>query len=193
VPNRPNRWTRARHACVPILALAMAAPVIAAEPAAADPGWTPIIAKLVNFALLVGLLVYFLRGFIVAYLRSRGEAIRQDLTDAAALRASAEQQLLGVRLRLTALPAELDALRRRGQDELAAELVRIREVSAKEQERLVDRARRDVELQFRVARRELIQHVAELSMTLARARIEREMTADDQTELIDRYAAQVQS
>jgi F0F1-type ATP synthase membrane subunit b/b' len=67
------------------------------------------------------------------------------------------------------------------------------EVSAKEQERLVDRARRDVELQFRVARRELIQHIAELSMTLARARIEREMTADDQTELIDRYAAQVQS
>ena len=193
MPNRPNRWTRARHAFVPVLALAMAAPLIAAEPAAADPGWTPIIAKLVNFALLVGLLVYFLRGFIVAYLRTRGEAIRQGLTDAAALRASAEQQLLGVRLRLSALPAELDVLRHRGQDELAAELVRIRDVSAKEQERLVDRARRDVELQFRVARRELIQHVAELSMTLARARIEREMTADDQTELIDRYAAQVQS
>jgi F-type H+-transporting ATPase subunit b len=153
----------------------------------------PTIAKVVNFATLVGLLVYFLRSPLVTYLRTRGETIRKDLVDAADLRASAERQLSEVRARLAALPAELEALTRRGQDELGAERVRMTDATAREREKLVERTRRDIDVQFRLARRALVTHTAELAMTLARARVEASVTGDDQTRLIDRYAAEVRA
>ena len=127
------------------------------------------------------------------YLRTRGETIRRGLTDAAALKASAEAQLAQVRVRLSALPAELDALRRRGQDELADERVRLADATAREKQRLIDRTHREIDLQFRIARRQLLEHSADVAMRLARARIERDITPEDQTRLIDTYASEVRA
>jgi ATP synthase B/B' subunit len=83
--------------------------------------WVPAIAKFVNFAMLAGILVYFLPTPIATCLRNRSETIRKDLVESAALRSSAEKQLADMRTRQAALPAELEALKRRGQEELAAE------------------------------------------------------------------------
>ncbi len=163
----------------------------AIDAAEAEGGWNSTIAKAVNFALLVGLLVYFLKAPVAAHLRTRSETIRRDLTDAAALRATAEQQLIDVRARLAALPAELERLRRRGQDELADEQTRLAEATVREKQHVLERTRREIDLQFRVARRRLLEHAADLSIALARARIERDITADDQARLVDRYAAEV--
>jgi F-type H+-transporting ATPase subunit b len=156
-------------------------------------GWSSTIAKAFNFAALAALLVYFLRTPIASYLRERDETIRKDLTEAAALRGTAEQQLADVRQRLTTLPAEVDALRRRGQDELAQERARLADATTRERDQVIDRTRREVDLRFRVARRDLLEHVAELSMQLARTRIEREITPDDQQRLIERYATEVRA
>jgi len=161
--------------------------------AEASSGWSGTIAKTVNFAALAALLVYFLRTPFVGYLRDRGETIRKDLTDAAALRQAAERQLADVRQRLSALPAELDALRKRGQDELAQERVRLTDATARERASVLERTRREIDLQFRVAHRELLERAAELSMQLARTRIEREITPDDQRRLIERYATEVRA
>jgi F-type H+-transporting ATPase subunit b len=151
----------------------------------------PTIAKVVNFSVLVGFLVYFLRAPIVEYLSSRSTTIRKDLSDAKALRTSAEEQLASVRARLAELPAELKALEARGRDELARERDRLKVATAQERERLLERARREIDLQSRVAHRELVEHVADLAVSLARTRIERSMTADDQTRLVERYTAEV--
>lgn len=164
-----------------------------AEGAENHDGWAPTIAKAVNFAALAGLLVYFLKSPIASHLRTRGETIRKDLVDAATLRQTAEEQLAGVRARLTALPAELEALRRRGEEDLAAERIRMADATAREKQHVIERTRREIDLQFRVARRRLLEHTAELSMRLARSRIERDITPEDQTRLIDRYAAEVQA
>lgn len=153
-------------------------------------GW-PVIAKIVNFAALVGLLVYFLRRHVALYFRTRSDAIRRELVDAAALRTSAEQQLAAVRARIASLPAELEALGRRGQEELAAERVRMQDATAREREQLVERTGRDIDRQFRLARRALVEHTAVRAMALARARIERQITPDDHARLIERYSAEV--
>ena len=97
----------------------------------------PTIAKIVNFAALAGILVYFLRSPIGTYLRTRSETIRKDLVEAAGLRSSAEKQLDDMRTSLARLPAELDELKRRGQEELAAERVRMKDATARERERLL--------------------------------------------------------
>lgn len=164
-----------------------------AEAAETHDGWAPTIAKAVNFAALAGLLAYFLKSPIASHLRTRSETIRKDLVDAAALRQTAEEQLAGVRARLAALPADLEALRRRGEEELADERIRMADATAREKQHVIERTRREIDLQFRVARRRLLAHTAELSMRLARTRIERAITPEDQTRLIDRYAAEVQA
>jgi F0F1-type ATP synthase membrane subunit b/b' len=161
--------------------------------AEAEGGWGRTVAKTVNFAALAGLLGYFLRTPFVDYLRRRGETIRRDLTDAAVLKSAAETQLAEVRARLSALPAELDALRRRGQEELADERVRLADATAREKQRVIDRTHREIDLRFRIARRQLLEHSAEAAMRLARARIERDITPEDQTRLIDTYASEVRA
>jgi F-type H+-transporting ATPase subunit b len=156
-------------------------------------GWGATFAKALNFIVLAGALGYLLRTPAVGYLRTREETIRRGLTEAAALKSSSEAQLAQVRTRLSALPAELEALRRRGDEELAGERARLAEATAREKQRLIDRTRREIDLQFRIARRQLLEHSAELAIRLARTRIERVITAEDQTRLIDQYAAEVRA
>ncbi len=165
----------------------------AAEGAEHADSWMPVIAKTFNLAILIGVLTYFLRPYAVTYLRTRGETIRKGLVDAAALRVDADARLAEVRARLTTLPGELSALRQQGTDELAAERVRLAEATKVARERVVAQTRREIEMQARVAHRNLIEHTAELSVAVAKARIAREMTAADQSRLVDRYASEVQS
>lgn len=170
-----------------------------AEPADAhaaeshDEGWMPTVAKVFNFLALVGILIYFLRSPITAHLAARHATIRRELVDAQTLRQSADQQLASVRTRLAELPGELEALQARGMDELAHERARLQATTVAERAKLLERTRRDIDLRFRVARRDLVEHTADLAVRIARSRIEQEITADDHTRLVDRYAQEVRS
>ncbi len=153
--------------------------------------WASTIARIFNFSVLVGVLVYFLRAPIRQYLSGRHGTIRQDLTDARATREAAEVRLAAVRARVAELPGELAALEMRGREELARERERMKAASAAEREKLLERTRREIDLQFRVARRDLVEHTADLAMTIARRRIADGMTPDDHERLIERYQAGV--
>lgn len=184
---------RSRLLCALALMLFAATPAFASEGAAADAGWAPAIAKFLNFAVLAAAVVYFGKGPIGEYLRTRSTTIRKDLVDSKSLRGNAEQQLAAVRQRLSQLPGELQHMRQRGEEELAAEKVRLADATAQEKQRVLDQTRREIELQSRLARRQLVEHSVELSMTLARKRIEKDITADDQARLIDRYSSGVRA
>jgi F-type H+-transporting ATPase subunit b len=192
-----NRTLVTRAALATLLAAVLLVDDASASSAAAaaeggDSLW-PTFWKIVNFSILVGGLVYLLRKPIGLFLTQRVESIRRDLVDAAALRTTAEQQLTTVRARLAELPAELDALRRRGKNELEGEYVRMREATAREREKLLERTRREIELQSRLARRQLFEQTTEAAMRLARTRIEHTITPEDHSRLIDRYAAEVRA
>ena len=160
--------------------------------AAVDTGsWLTTFWKVANFVLLIGALVYFLKSPVGTYFRGRHTQIRQGLADAASLRTEAESRLAEVRARLAELPGELDALTRRGREELALEERRLAEATAGARQRLLERTHRDIDARSQLARRELMQHTATLAVQLARRRIERDITADDQVRLIDRYATEV--
>jgi F-type H+-transporting ATPase subunit b len=148
-------------------------------------------AKLLNFAILVGALAYFLRGPIAAHLASRSEQIRQDLVTAAEMRAAATAQLAEIDQKMRALPGELEALKRQGAEDVKAEQVRIAETAVAERARLLDQTRREIDMRMRVARRELTEHAAALAVGVAEQRIRRAITADDQIRLVDRYASQL--
>ena len=157
----------------------------------ADEGILPSIARLFNFLLMVGVLVYFLKPPVAAYLASRSTQIRQDLVTAAELRATATAQLARIEEKLQTLPSELDALKARGAEDVKAEQARIAEAAAAERERLIQQTRREIEMRLRVARRDLTEHAGRLAVGIAEERIKRSITPDDQLRLLDRYTAQL--
>ena len=154
-------------------------------------GPLPTIARLFNFAVLAGLLVYFLRTPLGSYLRSRHTEIREDLVKAAETRAAATAQLAAVQQKVQALPAELEALRAQGAEDVVAERERISQATATERERLLAHTRREIDMQLRLAKRALIEHGAQLAVDVAQTRIVNTITPEDQLRLVDRYAAQL--
>jgi F-type H+-transporting ATPase subunit b len=149
------------------------------------------VAKLANFAILAGVLVYFLRTPTSAYLASRATAIRSDLVAASEMRATATAQLADIERKLQTLPAELEALKRQGAEDVVAEQARIAQAAAVERERLIQQTRREIDTRLRVARRELTEHAAQLAVQVAEARIRRTITPDDQLRLVERYTTQL--
>ena len=149
------------------------------------------IAKVVNFAILGGILVYFLKTPISTYLDTRSTHIRQDLVTAAELRSTATAQLADIDRKLQALPAELEKLRVQGEQDVKAEQARIAKAAADERERLIAQTHREIDARLRVAKRQLTEHAADLAIKIAEERIKRTITSDDQLRLVDRYAAQL--
>ena len=144
-----------------------------------------------NFIIFVGVLYYFLNKPLRDYLASRDSAIRKDLVEAAALRTAANEQLARIDAKLQALPGELTALRTRGAEEIKAEEQRISDQAAADRDRLLDQTRREIDLQVRLAKREILEHAANLSVQLATERLKKEVTPADQERLVDRYLSQV--
>lgn len=145
----------------------------------------------VNFAILCGVLYYFLKTPLTTYLKDRGDTIRRDLVEAASLKSTATAQLAEIDRKLQALPGEISALRARGQAEVAAEEQRIAQQAAAERDRLLEQATRDIDVQVRLAKRELTEHAADLAVQLATDRLTQETTAADHARLVDRYLEQV--
>jgi F-type H+-transporting ATPase subunit b len=163
----------------------------AAEEEAHAGGFSALLWPVANFAILCGTLYYFLNKPLSTYLTDRSSTIRKDLVEAAELKASAAAQLDTIDQKLKALPGELDALRKRGAEETTAEEQRITGAARAERDRLLEQARREIELQTRLAKREILEHAADLSVQLATDRLKQEVTPADHARLVDRYLEQV--
>jgi F-type H+-transporting ATPase subunit b len=186
-----------------VMVMVLAVPAVAAAqehaPASAQPenagehaaeehgGLSALLWPTANFIILVGGLWWFLKQPVAAYLADRHSSIRKDLVDAANVKAAAAAQLSEIDRKLQALPAELDALTRRGAEEIAAEEKRIAAAAAAERDRLLEQTRREIELQVRLAKHALVEHAADLSVQLASERIQNTITPADQDRLVDRY------
>lgn len=144
-----------------------------------------------NFIIFVGILYYLLNQPIREYLATRDATIRKDLVEAAELRATATAQLEAIEKKVQALPGELAALRTRGAEDIKVEEQRIAAQAAADRDRLLEQTRREIALQVRLAKKEILVHAANLSVQLATDRIRTEVTPADQDRLIDRYLSQV--
>lgn len=177
------------------LAAQPAEPAAASQPAAEDAphgrGMVDDIARLFNFVLFAGVLVYLLKSPLRKYLSDRGTQIRSDLVNAAAMREAAAAQIEEIDKKMKALPAEIDSLHAQGAREIAAEEARIQAAAAAERERLLEQARREIDLRVKVAERDLVSHAADLAVGVASERIKKHITDEDQNRLVDRYVKQL--
>ena len=144
-----------------------------------------------NFIIFLGVIYYYGNKPFSEYLANRNATIRKDLVEAAELKSMATAQLQQIEQKLQALPGEISALRTRGAEEIKNEEQRIAAAAAADRDRLLDQTRREIDLQVRLAKREILEHAADLSLQLATDRIRQEVTPADQSRLVDRYLQQV--
>jgi len=173
----------------------LAAPAFAAESSGHEQSIGEMILHMgwpvANFIIFVGVIYYFGNGPMKEYLATRSATIRKDLVEAAEIKAAATAQLAAVEQKLQALPGELAALRTRGADEIVSEEKRIAAAADAERERLLEQTRREIDLQVRLAKKDILEHAADLSVQLAGERLKKEITPADQARLVDQYLSQV--
>ncbi len=156
----------------------------------AESPWASV-ARLFNFAILAGGLFYLLRSPLMGFLEQRGVTVRSELTTAAALKREAAAQVEQIEAKMQALPGEIEALKRRGAEEIAAEEARIHALAESERRRLLDHAKREIDMQLRIAERDLKKRAGELAVSVATERVKRTITDTDHVRLVERYVAQV--
>jgi F-type H+-transporting ATPase subunit b len=149
------------------------------------------IARLFNFAILAGGLFYLLRSPLMGFLEQRGVSVRSELKKAADLKKEAARQIAQIDEKMKALPGEIDALKRRGAEEIKAEEARIQAQAESERRRLLDQAKREIGTQLRIAERDLKKRAGELAVEVATERVKRTITERDHARLVERYVSQV--
>jgi F-type H+-transporting ATPase subunit b len=169
-----------------VVASAVAA-VASGEPAAGhgtSVPWWEIFKQAVNFAILAGVLVYFLKKPLSSYLKERSELLRRSIEEAAKARADATEKLSAVEARMGRLAGEVEELSRRMDADSDAEAQRIRDAGRAEVERVHAQARFTADQEVRKAREELRREAAELGTRAAEEIVKKTMTPADQERLV---------
>jgi F-type H+-transporting ATPase subunit b len=153
-------------------------------------GWQeylPVLAKVLNLLLFVGLLVYLLRRPVGEAFRARREGIRRELMEAQEERNAALAKLEEVEGRLARLDSEVEGIRAQAQREAAEERARIERATEEEIRKVREQAQREIESAGKAARADLRRYAAEQSVRLAEDLIRRDLRPEDDERLVRAY------
>jgi len=147
--------------------------------------------RVMNFVVLAGALFFVLRKPVSKALSSRIKDIQEQLESLEAQRAEAEKQLAQYNEKLSRIESEaakiVDAYIKQG-NQAKAKILKEAEQTA---EKLQAQARRNIEHEFAKAKQKLQQEVVESSLQKAKESLKKEITAQDQDNLIDEYINKV--
>jgi F-type H+-transporting ATPase subunit b len=157
----------------------------------AEGGWGSLldVGKAVNLILVMTVVVWVARKPLANFFAGRSQAIRDQLAEAQKARLEAETRLAEIHSRMSSLEEELLEIRAVAEREARQEHQRLIADAERDAQKIMERARREIEGMTRTAQLELRAHVAELSVRLARQKIQTEMTADDHRRLFARFVA----
>ena len=158
----------------------------AAEEAEAHGSGWDLLYRVVNFAILVGALVYLLRKPLSNYLDAKTEQIRRDLTEAAGKRERAEAERKEAEARLAGLDREIAEARVKVLAQAEDERRRILQAAESEAARLAENAKKEIEAELELARRKLTARAAELSIEMARKKIREQISDADRRALFEK-------
>ncbi len=144
-----------------------------------------------NLALVIGVLVWVARKPLTNFYAARTQMIREQLAEAQAARAEAEAKQAEIEARMSRLDEELREIREQAEKEAQEEYRRLVEAASRDAERIVVRAREEIDGMMRAAQLELKAHVAELSVRMAEEKICREITNEDHNRLFAGFVAKL--
>ena len=142
--------------------------------------------KAVNFLILFGGLAFVLRKPLSAMLSKRALDIRELLREAEASKTGSLEKLAATEERMAGLEAEVERIAANAE----AQTIKLRERIALQAEteslRIRKLAEQEIDEQVRAGIRELRSYAADGATSLARERIRKRLTPDDQVVLIDK-------
>jgi F-type H+-transporting ATPase subunit b len=147
------------------------------------------LAVILNFAIVVGLIVWASKKNLPAMFRNRTASIQKSLEEARKASEDANRRLREIESRLGHLDDEIHQMRVASEREGAAEEERIKASAAEEARRISESASQEIAAAAKAARRELTAYAADLAVSLASKQIHVD-TSTDQA-LVRRFAQQI--
>ena len=150
-----------------------------------------LIWRTMNFALLAGILIYFLRKPLPKALQSRRQGIKDQLDDLERQKLEAERELAEYKQRFARLDEEVEKIVAEYiQDGEAAKANIIEEAKAAA-EKLQEQAKKNIEHEFHKAKQQLKAEMADEAVAMAEKVIKKDIKPKDQKHLIDEYLTKV--
>lgn len=169
-------------------------PLVGRAEAAIDSAFSPewqSIGRLITFALLIGVLIVFLRKPIAGFFADRTAGIQAQLAEATRERDEALARLAEVEARMRGLDQELDDFRRQAEAGAAAEAELITRRTEEEAARLRHNVRQEIEGLTRQAVAELRRVSADRATELAEELVRREIGPADEDRMFAGFLEQV--
>jgi F-type H+-transporting ATPase subunit b len=144
------------------------------------------LAVVLNFAIVVGVVIWFSKKNLPATFRSRTATIQKSLAEARAASEDANRRLAEIESRLKHLGEEIGQMQATAEKSAAAEEERIKASVEEDAHRIVESAQQEIAAAAKAARRELTAHAADLAVTLASQQIRVDAPTDQA--LVRRFA-----
>lgn len=139
--------------------------------------------KIVNFAILVFLLLKFVKKPLQNYLQQRKETIEKTLKEAREAKELAQRALAEVEERLVLKDKEIAAILESAKDSGEREKARLFEEGERMKTRILDQARMNIDYELRKAKEAIQVEAAESALARAEQMIKEEITEKDQERL----------
>jgi F-type H+-transporting ATPase subunit b len=137
-----------------------------------------LLAMVVNFAIIAGLIFWFGRKSVPGMMRARDESIRRGLEEARAASQDAARRLADIENRLKQMDAEIGKMQAAAEKDAEGEEGRMQQVTQEEIRKLVQAAEQEIVAAGKQVRRELSAHTADLAIALARKQINVDANTD---------------
>ena len=158
-----------------------------------DATWTPTMIgwRIINFLILFGFLIYFLKKPLVSYFSERKEQIRRDLDEAREQRNQAEQKLKEYEKKLAGMEQELEKMRQDLQKAAGLESEKVVANAERMSAGIVESAKLAAEQEVRKAKTLLRNEAVDLAVELAESLISEKITDDDRRTIVEDYLDKV--
>jgi F-type H+-transporting ATPase subunit b len=143
--------------------------------------------KWINFAIVVGVVVWVFGKLLPPVFRNKAEAISSAITDATDAKSAADAQLREAENRLANLQKEVAELRVYAEKEAAAEVERLRAATQSDAQKIAAAAKAEIEAAERAARLELKALAANLAVDGAETLLVKQLTPKAQESLISNF------
>lgn len=146
-----------------------------------------VLFKWINFALLVGALVFVLRKPLGEFFTQRSNSIRRSLEEGRKALEASQAQLNAIDEKLRRLEVEIAAFKASLAQEIAAERERLRTETEEETQRILESARVQIERAAKAARLELKAYTARQAIDLAERIIRERLDDTGRKRLVRRF------
>jgi len=136
------------------------------------------LAVLINFAIVVSAIAWFLKKTLPGAFRNRTASIQKSIEEARRASEDASRRLSDIEARLGRLDQEISQMQAIAEQEATAEEARIKAAAEEDGRRIVQSAEQEISASVKAARRELTSFAAELAVSLAAKQIRVDAAAD---------------